>query len=151
MHIGSSRPEGVSERTQIHPIRQLWHFHREVWIYLLCRTDFFALIPLVMTPALSRMLVGFRPGNCSWLLCVRVMFIIFSSCHTDWPQWIWHIIWPCRGCHSWQYTGDNLSGQLFDVEWCHCMCWKNGVDNLGEGLIWDVEVTWEQFHYDVIS
>ena len=64
------------------------------------------------------------------------MWNIFPNFQTAWLQWLWRLPWSCRGCRYLQYPGDNISGWQFDVEWCRCLWWYNGVEFLwGTGLI----------------
>ena len=91
-------PKIESGRIQIHLIWQLWQFHGEVWISLLGKIDFFALMTWMTTPGLSCILVVLCPGICSWRLFMWVMYTIFTSFHNDWYWWCWRFLWLCWEC-----------------------------------------------------
>ena len=151
MYLGSGCYKGASGRTQIHPIRRIWQFHGEVWIYLLSETGFFALIPRMTTSWLFCLLVGFGTGIFYRCLCVWGMCTICTSFQTAWEQWLWWLLWSRQGCLWWQYPGDNISGWRFYVElWC-CLWWETGVENIGEELIWDIEIPWDRVCCDFIG
>ena len=49
-NIGLVSSRGASVRTQIHPIWRIWQFHGGLFVYLLCQTDLFELMRLMMKP-----------------------------------------------------------------------------------------------------
>ena len=84
MRLGLRRSEGAFRRSQIHWIRWPCRFRGGVCIYLLWQTGLYALMLQITKPGLYCVLVGFRPGICSWCLFVWGICTIFPSFQTDW-------------------------------------------------------------------
>ena len=73
MCLGSGRSDEPSVRIQKHQIWQIGLLYGGIWVYLLCQTGFFALMPQMTTPGLFFSLLDsvqeFSPYACVCTEC----------------------------------------------------------------------------------
>ena len=117
--LGTGIPKGASVRTQIHLIQRHWRFCGEVWIYLLRKTGFFALMLQMKTPGLPDLLVGFFQefflGSCVCEECA-ISFLVSRLLGCIGLAYLWVFLpffFPCLGLDI-----GCPSCSCFWLDWC---------------------------------